>query len=267
MKSEHRHELKTNELADWMAHFPEWAQENARTLIGVAVLVVVVAGVFFWVQYNKNVRTVGEQVRFSNLLAGLPQTEQKILNNSDQGQDASFMFSSVATGLENYADKSSHKTMAALAYLKCAEAQRAALHYSTTPTKPEELPEKIAPIQKNYHMAIEKATDAPSIRAAARYGLGLCFEELGQFSEAETAYRELVADKTLYGTSGQAAAKYRLEVFKHYEQPVAFKPAPEPKAETLPVVPKLSEDINSPVAGPALPTESAEVPDSNTSEK
>ncbi len=33
MKSEHRHELKTNELAEWIANFPTWAKENAKVLI------------------------------------------------------------------------------------------------------------------------------------------------------------------------------------------------------------------------------------------
>src|SRR4030042_1051622 len=36
MKSDHRHELKTNELADWMAHTPEWGHQNRNSIIGVA---------------------------------------------------------------------------------------------------------------------------------------------------------------------------------------------------------------------------------------
>ncbi len=31
MKAEHRHELKTNELADWIVHFPQWFKENQTT--------------------------------------------------------------------------------------------------------------------------------------------------------------------------------------------------------------------------------------------
>ena len=47
MKSDHRHELKTNELADWLTHFPQWAQENRTTLIGAGVVVVLVIGGYF----------------------------------------------------------------------------------------------------------------------------------------------------------------------------------------------------------------------------
>ena len=58
MKSKHRHELKTNELAEWIANFPQWAQENARMIIFVAVVAVLVIGLacFYW--YQKNVVSV-----------------------------------------------------------------------------------------------------------------------------------------------------------------------------------------------------------------
>lgn len=253
MKSEHRHELKTNELADWMAHFPEWAQKNARTLTGAAILIVVVGAAFFWVQYNKNVRVVGERVRFSNLLGELPQVKQITL--SQPGQEGSNRLGLVAAGLGKYASKSSNKTMSAMAYLKRAEALRSELHYSATPLDQGELAGRITPIQESYRLAEEKATTDASIRAAARYGQGLCYEELKQFSDAETQYQAMVADESLKGTAGQAAAEYRLLVLPHYQQGLTFRPAPEPEpeTETASVVPEFSEDVNAPVVGPTLP--------------
>ena len=35
MKAEHRHELKTNELVEWLTNLPQWANENLTTIIGV----------------------------------------------------------------------------------------------------------------------------------------------------------------------------------------------------------------------------------------
>ena len=40
MKSEHRHELKTNELAEWISNFPSWTKENAKVLIPTIVVLV-----------------------------------------------------------------------------------------------------------------------------------------------------------------------------------------------------------------------------------
>ena len=47
MKSDHRHELKTNELADWLAHFPEWANQNRTNIIAVAVVLAVVFDLWY----------------------------------------------------------------------------------------------------------------------------------------------------------------------------------------------------------------------------
>ena len=33
MKSDHRHELKTNELAEWLGNLPQWTKENLVTII------------------------------------------------------------------------------------------------------------------------------------------------------------------------------------------------------------------------------------------
>ena len=61
MKSEHRHELKTNELAEWLNNFPQWAKQNYRTIIYVTVVVVAIIAAYFWKNYQKNVVAVRKQ--------------------------------------------------------------------------------------------------------------------------------------------------------------------------------------------------------------
>ena len=61
MKSEHRHELKTNELAEWLGNFPQWAKENLRMIIYVTVVIVAVAGVYVWNNYQKNLNYAADQ--------------------------------------------------------------------------------------------------------------------------------------------------------------------------------------------------------------
>ena len=39
MDSEHRHELKTNELADWIVHAPEYLRKNYLTILGVLLII------------------------------------------------------------------------------------------------------------------------------------------------------------------------------------------------------------------------------------
>ena len=42
MRPERRHELATNELADWIGNFPNWIKENKGTVIYVAVALVLI---------------------------------------------------------------------------------------------------------------------------------------------------------------------------------------------------------------------------------
>ena len=78
MKSEHRHELKTNELAEWLGNLPQWTKENLTTILVVVAIVVAAVTFFFWRSYNKNVVQVREHIEFSNLLNQLSIIEARI---------------------------------------------------------------------------------------------------------------------------------------------------------------------------------------------
>ncbi|HEV56209.1 MAG TPA: hypothetical protein ENN87_01765, partial [Phycisphaerales bacterium] len=47
MDREHRHELKTNELADWIAHVPDFLQQHGKVLAGGVFLVIAAVAVLF----------------------------------------------------------------------------------------------------------------------------------------------------------------------------------------------------------------------------
>ena len=67
MDAEHRHELKTNELADWIGHAPQYLRENARMIIGVALIIIaIVTWPMFKRMRTKAERRVGEKRRDIN---------------------------------------------------------------------------------------------------------------------------------------------------------------------------------------------------------
>ena len=45
MKAEHRHELVTNELADWIGNLPNFIKQNIRPIIGI---ILILLGLMFW---------------------------------------------------------------------------------------------------------------------------------------------------------------------------------------------------------------------------
>jgi len=228
MKSEHRHELKTNELAEWIANFPQWAKKNAKTTIYISVLVVVVAGVYFWKRYEENVVSVRKQLELTSLIAQLSQGKMQILQAQARGVDISYMLIRTADNLQLLAQETKDDQMAALALIKRAEALRMELHYRFGIISEGDTEAAIEWAKASYTEAIEKCLGNPSLTAAAKLGLGLCEEELGNFANAQQIYSEIGANASLEGTVAAVQAKLRLETMADYQGKVVFKPSPKP---------------------------------------
>jgi len=228
MKSKHRHELKTNELAEWIGNLPQWARENHRMIIYVSAVAVLVIGSASWYWYNKNVESVREQLKFTSLIAQLPRSKVQIVTARAEGVDTSIMLLQLADNLQAAAQSAKDDQIAALALIKHAEALRTALHYRQGIVSRVELEATINRARAGYGEALEKASPNPSLTAAAKFGLGLCKEELGNFEDAKQIYGDIVADPNLEGTVAVSQAKQRLKTMADYKQKVVFKASPKP---------------------------------------
>jgi hypothetical protein len=267
MKAEHRHELKTNELVDWLQHLPQWFSENRTTIIGAVVVVAVTAGLYIWKVYTKDVVAVKKQLQFTNLVGRVSVGKMQVASAQTEERDLSFILLQPAEGLKNLAQNPYTDQMAALALIKIAEAMRSELHYRISSINPAELATRIEQAKTSYNQAIEKAASGPSLLATAKFGLGLCEEELGNFDKAAQMYREVVEDPNFQATVACAAAKFRLDTMGEYKQKLAFRPAPKPiptpvprpVIERLPIDTNLPADVNQKTQ---LPSVSA-VPDAN----
>lgn len=246
MKSEHRHELKTNELAEWLAHLPQWAKDNHITIIGILLVAVVAGSVYIWKIHNKNV-TAQNQIELTNYMARLMGGEPQVISAQSQGKDLSYILLQPANSLRSFAQTVKDDRMAAFALIKRAEALRAELHYRLGPVNREDFTTRINLAKDSYNEAIKRAASFPSLLAEAKFGLGLCEEELGNFEAARQVYQDVAANPDFEGTVAKAAAKWRLEIMADYKTKVVFqssaKPkfpeAAQPKIEVKPV------DINS----------------------
>ena len=210
MRSDHRHELKTNELADWIMNFPDWVNENRTSLIGAAAVIVVALLIYFVSFYRKNVVLARNQVRLTKLVEEVPRQMNRVANAAMQNNDESYTLLPAAQDLQDFAVKSSNSDMAALALIQRGAAIRAEIHYRPNEVSRDELATQIGKAKDSYQQALDRKPSSPALAAAAQYGLGLCEEELGNFDQAAQIYRE-VAQKTEYaGTTAQAEAAYRL---------------------------------------------------------
>jgi hypothetical protein len=228
MKSEHRHELKTNELADWMANLPEWADENRNTIILVAVVIVAAIIVYFWSYYRREVVSVGRQTRLTNLVTQVQQKTNDVARAAMQNNDLSYELLPLADDLQTFSQSTRDDDVAALALIQRGAALRTELHYRLADISPEDLEKQIGKARESYQLALERAKSNPSLAASAQLGLGLCEEELGHFDQAAAIYREVAQKPEYAGTVGQATADHRLKIMDDFKTPVVFKPAPPP---------------------------------------
>ncbi|MBN2594983.1 MAG: hypothetical protein JXA81_15870 [Sedimentisphaerales bacterium] len=232
MKSDHRHELKTNELADWLTHLPEWTKENLITIVIVVAAVVAAAVIYGWMLYSKNVIQVQEQTEFTNLVTQVSSGKMQIFQGQqEQGRDFSFVLLQPANTLQTFAQKTGNERMAALALIKRAEALRAELHYGNV--EEEYLINQTNLAKASYTEALDKCPKNPSLAASAKFGLGLCEEELGNFEQAKAIYQDIAGNPDFENTLAQIRAKRRLETMADFQQKIAFKPAPKPATPTV----------------------------------
>ncbi len=232
MKAEHRHELKTNELAEWLTHLPQWTKDNLLTLVIVLVVIVAATGFYLWRTLNQRM-LARKQFRLTTLVSQLGQSKMQILNQGTQGRDLSYILLEPAGALKGFADEAGDGAMAALALIKRAEALRMELHYRKGAVSRDDLENQTKLAKDSYAAAVEKASSNPSLKAKARFGLGLCAEELGNLAEARRIYGEIAAESSFEGTVAAAQAGHRLKTMAEYSREVVLKPAPRPKPVDL----------------------------------
>ena len=255
MKSDHRHELKTNELAEWLGNLPQWIKENLIMIICVVGVIAAIIAFYAWRNYNRNVIQVREQAEFTNLLTQISRSKVQILQAQNEGIDRSFILLQPAKSLETFAMNTKNKQMAALAYIKHAETLRADLLYRSGNTSNQDLTTQINSAKNSYNAAIQRCSSNSSLTSTAQFGLGLCDEELGNFEDAKKIYQGIVANSDFEGTLAVAQAKQRLDSIDDYKQKVTLRPAPKPKTpvEILPADVKRQIGYQPPKGAPNVP--------------
>jgi hypothetical protein len=222
MKTERRHELATNELADWIVHFPQWFQENQTTVIVSAVIVIgLIAYTIFY--YSRQGDVIEEkQAMASGLLEQLGWQKDTVVDGRNKGLNVSDSFLTTAGGLQSAAEETDNPLMAALAIIKRAEALRTELHYRSKPAEPDVRKYQLQQAKDLYQQALEKAKGNPDISAMAEYGTALTIEDMGDFDGARKLY-EKIADAAEYrGSSYAVRAKFRQKVLSDYQGKVLF---------------------------------------------
>jgi len=224
MDSEHRHELKTNELADWIARFPEWCRSNARTLIGVG-LVATAAVVFLWGRHIRGEADYRRQAEAVLLIEQYAFSKLRAISGNAQDVEAKDAIMIAADQLEMAVDDSSPH-VAALLLIKRGDALRSDLHYRPGEVDEKTIEKQTEDASKAYERALTLAKDNPTLTAMARLGLGLCAEETGDYIKAEEIYNAIISNQDFRATLFPAEARHRLDNMDENRRQYVFADAP-----------------------------------------
>jgi hypothetical protein len=233
MDAEHRHELKSNELAEWIERIPGMIKDNLNVVIGVALILI---GLVTWPLLSRMAREkdIAQMTEVTNSIQMLEmETIGAVMQNAEDPQARQQALSMLLVNAESLLEKADdldNPNLAAMARIKAAQAIRTELQLRRQEVSAETVDAQIAKARQAYETAYEIA-GTPQIKGQARLGLGLCAEEVGQAEQAAKIYRDMLADEQYQATVIPVIVQNRLEAMKDKTDNVYFAPAPEQPAQ------------------------------------
>jgi tetratricopeptide (TPR) repeat protein len=201
MKSERRHELQTNLLADWLGDMIEKSRPYQTSILGVFLLAVLaIAGGLYWSSHSR---------------AQAAEAWQKLASINTQSLDE------VGDQYKNTPIGNMAAVVAGDVYLLNATQER----FSSRATANQKL---TAAIDK-YELVLKTPAD-PMLLERASYGIARAYETQGKLDEAVNAYQNVVKEWP-NGTYADAAARrladlQRPETKEFYDEFARFDPKP-----------------------------------------
>lgn len=210
MKAERRHELKHNELADWIGELAEGLKPHATgVLIGLAILAAIVLGSVWYF----NLETATASRAWSQYFYAFNERDpQKVLHNLATEQSGS---KAAWWALEAYADINSGEG-AALLYSDRAEAK------------------KRLEAAKEAYLKVEGSGD-PMLKTRAQLGLGKVYESLCDpekareyYDKVATSQKDLAIGKAAAADANRMKDTREVEFLAWFEKQTPKRPAPMP---------------------------------------
>ncbi|MCC7146885.1 MAG: tetratricopeptide repeat protein [Phycisphaeraceae bacterium] len=208
MDSEHRHDLKENDLAEFVRHFGQfWEKWGNTLLMGVLVVLLVVVANQYW--RDRTVR----------------------LREEAWGQ---LHEETSPAGLKDLAENTGNKTVKALASLQAADllmsgngADQAGPTTAPAVKTEEQKQQDLADAEQLYQAVLDQAEVGEVIRLNARLGLASVAEAKKSWDQARKLYQQVIADAEAAKQEGLAIqARGRLAMLDRLSEPMPFAPEP-----------------------------------------
>ena len=126
MDAEHRHELKQNDLVEWITHFPEYARKNYMQLVGAALVILGLLSWLFWPSVKGSIdnSNLDKQAKVTQVMEQLPGSKSASMRSGMAALPDAFLMT--ANSLEIEASQAGDPIAKALLLIKRGEALRSA---------------------------------------------------------------------------------------------------------------------------------------------
>ena len=153
MDAEHRHELKTNELADFIKRLPALAQEYIYQILGITLILIAIVVIPLYNRMHKQTEITEEAVSISKIEMAR-ETVAAIERNPQKTDSASTTLATAEADMDEAVLGTDNPNLQALALLEKSELLRAELHIL-----PDVGPDKISENISKARTACEQAFD------------------------------------------------------------------------------------------------------------
>jgi tetratricopeptide (TPR) repeat protein len=259
MKAEHRHELKTNDLAKTLFSFQDYAREyGPRVALGLAIAVLVVVLIF---QRASRSRQMAAKVQ-NDLSFAREQIDRLSHAQLDFMGNLSVRPADVASVpklLRDMKDETSDKKLLAEVLVAQGDYAWAMANFPNLPgatTNPSLRPEKdrgdlLKDAQAAYQAVLDQYSDQVMAVVAARFGLAAVAEQGRNWDEAKKQY-ETIKQMEKASDAFKTVASRKLERLEEIRQPVLVGQVPE-KFE-FPLPPSTTQASTQPATQAAAAT-------------
>ncbi len=240
MKSDRRHELKSNALDSWISRVPRLAQEHGGKIL--AVVIVLILGVVFLRQ-----RISASHQKLASAMENLTSVRQQIqqLRNSpylqvsdDQEQTANLreqIYRNATATLDAVSSQVDDAKVRGEALICAGDLNWQMAHLASLPgaatrptlNTPLTAAEHLKASKDAYQDALNQYSDQPWTRLGARFGLAAIAEDEHDWGQARQMYQN-VLDDAQAGASFTDLAKMRLANLPELQKPVYLAPVTQP---------------------------------------
>jgi predicted negative regulator of RcsB-dependent stress response len=206
MKSERRHELQQNSLAEELGQIQGFLQKHGTKLSwGLLIVAAVVLGVVMLNRRSQS-QQVDTQMRYDQLKRQAIFIDEK---NSPE----------LIAGFTGLAGQDTVRWIAADSLLELGR-----IHANTAlqAEEPAEVDSALARALQSYQQVLGRFEDLPAMAAAARVGLGKIAEGQGQLDKAREHYQAVVDSPQMEGYPVYYHARDALATLNGYQNPVAL---------------------------------------------